>query len=86
MPRYATLESNSLQRIDGEDRVVTSYVVYVVEGEKAQQRKLEVSYADHLQMAVSSGLRAGEQLVVSGQANLRDGSPVIVAQKEGAAL
>jgi RND family efflux transporter MFP subunit len=86
VPRYATVEKNSLQRIEGEDRVVTEYLVYVIEGDKAQQRKLNVAYVDHIQMAVTGGLKVGEQLVTSGQANLRDGTPVKVITKAEAAL
>ncbi|NLP12546.1 efflux RND transporter periplasmic adaptor subunit [bacterium] len=76
VPRYATVERTTLERINGEEKAVTRYLVYVVEGDKAIQRTLDVSYADHLQLAVTSGLKVGEQLVTVGQASLRDGAPV----------
>lgn len=86
VPRYATVEKNSMERINGEDRVVTNYIVYVVDNNKAVQRKLAVSYVDHVQLAVSGGLSVGEKLVVAGQASLRDGSPVRVVTREEGAL
>ncbi len=86
VPRYATVERTTLERINGEETAVTHYLVYVVEGDKAIQRTLQVSYADHLQLAVTSGLKAGEQLVTVGQAGLRDGAPVRIISKPEATL
>jgi RND family efflux transporter MFP subunit len=85
VPRYATVEKNSIQRIDGEEQVVTTYLVYVVNGGKAQQRKLATSYVDHIQLAVTGGLEIGEQLVTVGQASLREGTPVKIITNEEAA-
>ena len=85
VPRYATVERTNLERINGEETAVTHYLVYVVEGDKAVQRTLQVSYADHQQLAVTGGLEIGEQLVTVGQAGLRDGAPVkIITQTEAA--
>jgi len=81
VPRYATVERTTLERINGEETAVTHYLVYVVEGDKAIQRTLQVSYADHLHLAVTGGLKAGEQLVTVGQASLRDGAPVQIISK-----
>lgn len=86
VPRYATVERTTLERINGEETTVTHYLVYVVEGDKAIQRTLQVSYADHLQLAVTSGLKAGEQLVTVGQASLRDGATVRIISKPEATL
>ncbi len=81
VPRHATIEKNTIDAVAGEERIVTNYFAFIVEGEKAVQRNLEVSYADHLQLAVTGGLKIGEMLVIAGQATLRDGSPVRVITK-----
>jgi len=86
VPRYATVEKSSIQRINGEEQVVTNYLAYVVEGDKAVQRKLEVSYVDHIQLAVTGGLKVGEQLVTVGQASLRDSTLVKIITKGEATL
>ncbi|MBN2355457.1 efflux RND transporter periplasmic adaptor subunit [candidate division KSB1 bacterium] len=86
VPRYATFENTTMQKVDGQDQVVTDYYVYVVEQDTAVQRKLDVKYINHVQLAVEGGLNAGEWLVTTGQANLRDGSPVSVSKREGVAL
>ncbi len=84
VPRYATVEKSVIERIDGEDEVVTRYQVFVVEGEKAVERLLQVSYVDHVQLAVSGGLQIGDRLVTVGQGSLRDGTPVKIISKEEA--
>jgi RND family efflux transporter MFP subunit len=84
VPRYATIEQNTLQRVNGEEQVVTNYLVYVVEEGKAQQRKLQISYADHVQMAITGGLKIGEQLVTVGQTSLREGTPVKIINNQEA--
>jgi hypothetical protein len=58
----------------------------VIAGDKAEQRKLDVLYVNHKHIAVAQGVRAGERIVVSGQNNLRDGSPVTIVGKESAGL
>jgi len=78
VPRHAAIEKNTIESLGGEERIVTHYLAYVVEGDKAVQRELEVSYADHLQLAVTGGLKIGEALIITGQTTLRDGSPVRV--------
>ncbi len=80
VPRYAAIENTSIEKVNGEDRVMVSYYVFVVKDEKAVQRKLTVTYVNHTQLAVSGGVQPGELLVITGQANLRDGVPVIVAK------
>lgn len=84
VPRYATVEKSVIERVDGEDAVVTRYQVFVVEGEKAVERLLQVSYVDHVQLAVSGGLQIGDRLVTVGQGSLRDGTPVKIISKEEA--
>jgi RND family efflux transporter MFP subunit len=85
VPRFATIESTSMETVQGEDQVVTNYFVFVVNGDKAEQRKLITTYVNHVQLAVSSGIKLGEKVVTAGQANLRDGA-VITVVKEDAAL
>jgi RND family efflux transporter MFP subunit len=84
VPRYSVIESTSLEPINGEDQVVKNYFIFVVnDSSRAQQRKLDVDYLNHKQVAVRGGITVGEKLVVSGQNNLRDDSPVIIAEKGG---
>ncbi|MBA3029203.1 MAG: efflux RND transporter periplasmic adaptor subunit [Desulfobacteraceae bacterium] len=80
IPRHVVLEHTTLKRENGQDQVLKDYYAFVVNASsKAEQRKLEVVYADHKSIAVRSGLSAGENLVVSGQKNLRDGVAVMLA-------
>lgn len=86
VPRFATIENTSMRKINGKDQVVTNYFVYVVNDSTAEQRRLEVDYVNHIQLAVASGVQVGDLIVVTGQANLRDGSPVNIVQREGDTL
>jgi len=86
VPRYATVEKSAIEMIDGEEKVATHYLVFVVQGDKAVQRQLQVSYVDHLQLAVTGGLTIGDQLVTVGQGSLRDGTPVKIVTRGEANL
>ncbi len=83
VPRYAAIESTTLKKIDGQDRVVKNYYVFIVDSSRAVQRELEISYINHKSLAVSGGIKVGESLVVSGQNNLRDGMVVTAILEEG---
>ena len=84
VPRYSVIESTSLQAVDGEDRVVKNYFIFVVDdSSRAQQRRLDVDYVNHKNVAVRGGIKAGEELVISGQNNLRDGIPVTITDRKG---
>ena len=85
VPRYVVIESTTLKTENGKNTVSKNYFVYVVDdSSRAEQRQLEVEYVNHQNIAVRSGIRVGENLVVEGQNNLRDGSQVLVAvQREG---
>ncbi|HEX9972796.1 MAG TPA: efflux RND transporter periplasmic adaptor subunit [bacterium] len=83
VPRNATIESTSMERINGEDEVVKNYFIFIVDSSKAQQRKLKIRYVNHRYIAVDSGIVVGEQLVISGQNNLREGVAVSIANEEG---
>lgn len=50
--------------------------VYVVEGDRARWRAVEPGLDDGRRVAVLRGLKAGERVVVAGQAYVRDGSLV----------
>lgn len=54
--------------------------VFVVEGEKVVKRYIEtgLSMSDHVE--VTSGLKLGEKVVVSGQGNLKNESPITVTK------
>jgi RND family efflux transporter MFP subunit len=80
IPGHAVLEHTVLKRVNGRDTVLKDYYAFVVDdSSRAVQRTLEVDYADHMNIALKSGLSVGEALVVSGQKNLRDGVLVEVA-------
>ena len=52
--------------------------VYVVDGETAYQRPVEIGFEDDTNAEVVSGLEPGELVVIQGQRALRDGQPVSV--------
>ena len=85
VPRYSVIESTSMETVNGDDRVVKNYFIFVVnDSSRAEQRRLDVDYVNYKQIAVRSGIAQGERLVVSGQNNLRDGLPVVIVEgREG---
>jgi membrane fusion protein, multidrug efflux system len=81
VPRYAAIENTSMETENGKDRVVKTYFVFVVsDSGKVAQRSLEVTYVNQVNIAVKSGLKRGETIVVAGQNNLRDGMSVTAVQ------
>ena len=52
--------------------------VFVVSGDKAEQRAVSVARTQDGQSVIGSGLEAGERIVVDGQSQLADGSFVSV--------
>lgn len=52
--------------------------VYVIDGETAHQRAVEVGFEDDANAEILAGLEPGELVVVQGQRALRDGQPVSV--------
>ncbi len=54
------------------------YFVFVVDGNKVSQRRIEVGRTIGNETIVNDGLKAGEQIVTEGVQKLRDGSPVMV--------
>ncbi len=78
VPRFAVIENTTLERIEGQDRVIRNYYVFVVDSNKAYQKKLDVRYANHQSLAVNGGIEIGNKLVIAGQNNLRDGVAVTI--------
>lgn len=58
-----------------------SPVVYVARNGKAEKRNLVVGQSNDNQVEVLNGLLAGEQVIVSGQLNLKDGDDINVISK-----
>jgi len=85
VPRYCVMENTTLETVNGRDRVLRNYFVYIVNDSlQAEQRKLDVGYVNHRLLAVDGGIELGEQLVIQGQKNLREGSAVILPEAEEA--
>lgn len=82
VPRFAVIENTTLERIEGQDQVIKNYYVFVVDSNKAVQKKLSVQYANHKSLAVNSGVEIGSKLVIAGQNNLRDGVAVTIIKAE----
>lgn len=82
VPRNVVIESTTLEKLNGVDQVIKNYYVFVVDSNRAYQKKLEVQYANHISLAINSGIKIGEQLVIAGQNNLREGMLVAIAKKE----
>jgi RND family efflux transporter MFP subunit len=55
---------------------------FVVNGNKAQRRRLQTGLSDGEHVEVISGLKAGEQVIVQGQAGLPDGATVTTGAGE----
>lgn len=59
--------------------------VFVVTDGKAARRSLRIGYSDGRHYEVLDGLKAGEQVVTTGQTNLKDDAKVVVVGDEPAA-
>jgi RND family efflux transporter MFP subunit len=59
----------------------TGPVVFVVEGDRARRRPLSLGMDQGLMVMVADGLDQGEQLVVRGHRELRDGSLVQITER-----
>lgn len=80
VPRYVTIENTTLEKVTGKDEVRKNYFVFVEQNGKAIQRKLDVKYVNHINVAVRGGVNVGENLVIAGQNNLRDSVEVTVVK------
>ena len=59
--------------------------VFVVHDGKAQRRPIRIGYSDSRNYEVLEGLKAGDQVVTTGQANLKEDAKVHVVNADGAA-
>jgi RND family efflux transporter MFP subunit len=60
--------------------------VFVVDKEKARRRAIKIGYTDSAHYEVLEGLKDGEQVVTTGQANLKDDAKVLVVNHSGATV
>ena len=58
------------------------YFVFVVNGNKVQQRKIEIGIPVKDMIIVTTGLKPGEQVVTEGVQKLRDNAPVVLASSK----
>jgi cobalt-zinc-cadmium efflux system membrane fusion protein len=58
--------------------------VFVVNGEKAERRVVMLGITDDAHAEVRSGIKAGEAVIVTGQAGLPDGAAITLAKPESA--
>jgi hypothetical protein len=72
--RGLTIPKNAVRRVDGRD------VVWVVREDRVERRAIGVAAAQGDQVSVSSGLEAGEKVVVEGAETLGDGARVLEKQ------
>ncbi len=86
VPRFATIESTTLEDKNGQQNVIKNYFVYIVDKDIALQKKLDVIYVNHINLAVKTGIQIGDKLVIAGQNNLRDSSAVAVVKERSAIL
>jgi RND family efflux transporter MFP subunit len=86
VPRFATIESTTMETVGGKDEVMKNYYVYLVKKGKAVQTKLDTKYFNHKNIAVSTAVVDGDSLVISGQNNLRDGMAVNIVKEKGEIL
>ena len=82
VPRHAAIEHTVTVNRDGSEEVVKDFSVFVITNGAAEQRTLNIQYADHRALAVSSGLAVGEQVVTLGQKSLRNGTRVVIVREE----
>ena len=55
--------------------------VFVVNGDKAQRRPVQVGLTDGEHVEIVSGLKAGEMVIVDGQAGLPDGAKISIGDR-----
>jgi len=68
IPRIALQESS------------TGVSVFVIENNKAKVKKVTKGLESGTKIEILSGLTVGEKVVIAGQVNLKDGSPVSVVK------
>jgi multidrug efflux pump subunit AcrA (membrane-fusion protein) len=58
--------------------------VFIVAGNKAQRRPVVLGFTDKEHAEIKSGVKAGEQVIVSGQAGLPDGATITTKKPDEA--
>jgi multidrug efflux pump subunit AcrA (membrane-fusion protein) len=58
--------------------------VFVAAGGKAERRAVEIGLADGMHVEIVSGVKAGEMVIVDGQAGLPDGTTITLESGESA--
>jgi len=81
MSASATIETNRHKNVIAVSRDVVletaeGQVLFVVEGDTAIRRKVLLGPSDGRAVVIETGLSEGELLVVAGQTNLSDGTPI----------
>jgi multidrug efflux pump subunit AcrA (membrane-fusion protein) len=56
--------------------------VFVVMGDKAQRRPVKIGLTDSEHVEIVSGVKAGEQVIVDGQAGLPDNAKITIETGE----
>ncbi|MBK9357452.1 MAG: efflux RND transporter periplasmic adaptor subunit [Bacteroidales bacterium] len=56
--------------------------VYIVENDKARKKPIKVGSASEKSIEVIEGLKAGDKVVISGQINLDDNTPVAISNEK----
>jgi RND family efflux transporter MFP subunit len=59
--------------------------VFVVNGDKAERRPVQIGLTDGEHIEIVSGVKAGETVIVDGQAGLPDGATISIGNPAGAA-
>jgi RND family efflux transporter MFP subunit len=57
--------------------------VFVASGGKAQRRHVQIGISDGTNVEIVSGVKAGEMVIVDGQAGLPDGASITLEREEG---
>jgi membrane fusion protein, multidrug efflux system len=83
--RYDRREAATLVPKDAVLTEDAAQSVFVIADGKAQRRTIKVGYSDSRHYEVLEGLASGDQVVTTGQANLKDAAKVHVVNAPGAA-
>jgi multidrug efflux pump subunit AcrA (membrane-fusion protein) len=63
-------------------REANETAVFIANGDKAERRAVTVGLSDAKQAEITDGIKAGESVIVSGQAGLPDGAKISVSAAE----
>ena len=63
-------------------REANETAVFIANGDKAERRAVRLGIADEKQAEITEGIKAGESVIVTGQAGLPDGAKIAVSSPE----